>query len=250
MDQNCERNLAEFKHDVALIVKSGFRTRDEALSEAVEVADFTCDIDDDAVRAIVDETFEALLEDEKTWPEITDFDRLSAAFDALERRGFVALHNPHSAPSSASYIAEVAHEKSGGATAGKHYAVFYNTQSLERAIEGSGLCIDFMAFPDNPKYVNSHTAWMAAGMMVVEALEAQGLTTEWSGDPSENVLLHMHWQKRHITVPIPAPEEDLLERDKDWTPPADGMIVADAAVVSRLLGLRPDLHDDTVRSVN
>lgn len=260
MQQDFDRRLAEFEGDVASLVRIGFKTRDEAFKDAVELADFKCDLDEVAIRSIVDCLFDSLVEEEGSWPETTDFDRLDAAFVNLEERGFVALHNPHWAPSSASYIAEVAHERAGGAPAGKHYAVYYHAQSVERAVRGKGLDLSFMAFPGNPTYMNEHTAWTAAGMMVVEALAAQGLATEWSGEPTENILVAMNWQKRHITMPLPAPDEGLLERPSFWTPPSEDAIRADATDFARLFGLRPDiarlvgveldLQDDSYKNIN
>lgn len=212
-------DFSEIRNDAALLVASGCKTREEVLQDVTDWAnDEYGDVDGELLSKLVDSLFDARIEEEKKWPDNTDFDRLDAAFTALEGRGFVALHNADWSPSGASYVAELEYEKSGGAAAGKYYTVFYHTQSIDSAIEGAGLYLSYEAFDGNPEFPDLGMAWKAAGMMVVEELAAQGLACEWDGNPARNILVAMNWQKRHISVPIPAPHKELLEHDEPPPP--------------------------------
>ena len=133
---------------------------------------------------------------ERDWDEITDCDRLDAAFAALEEGGIIARQNfTCCGTCGASEIWDEVEEaqKEGVATQG--YA-FFHMQDTESAIEGHGLYLNYGACEEG------EAAAIAVGHRIVAALEAQGLGTEWDGSWGQRISVAMVWKKRRGLVTI------------------------------------------------
>src|SRR5262245_14884781 len=85
----------------------------------------------------------AKLEDEKTWPDRTDWDRLYAAFTNLNTGRIIALHEAGFAFSDASPIVAEEYHRRGAEESGVEGFCFYPWQEIEHAISGNGLELVF-----------------------------------------------------------------------------------------------------------
>lgn len=161
---------------------------------------------DDRVRRIVAEEWPVRFEAEKSWPAVTDCDRLDAAFAELQRSGIVARQDFTCCRNcgETEIRAELADTDEG--------YVFFHAQDTERAVEGGALWLRYGAVtgPATP-----------VGQRVADALTRHGLTVDWDGDPERAIRVPLTWQRRIGPLPIvqvrtergqayPDPSEDLI----------------------------------------
>lgn len=124
------------------------------------------------------------------WPEITDCDRLDAAFDALEADGVIARQNFTCCSTCGS--TEIWDEIQAAADAGlpaRGYA-FYHVQDTESAVEGHGVYLGYGACEEG------EAAALAVGHDIVAQLERHGLTPEWDGSWDRKIAVPLDWKKR------------------------------------------------------
>ncbi|MEU7674281.1 hypothetical protein AB0C42_05665 [Micromonospora taraxaci] len=217
-----------------------FVRRQVALAEVpaaaivTETTEYLADEADPAVvgaRAwpIVSEEVGAHLAEQARWPEVTDNDRLTAAFRTLSDAGLVARENFSCCRNCGT--AEIGAEVPRGRTA-RGYA-FYHQQDAERGVDGSGVHVAYGLFEQPP------TAQI--GEEVAAALRAEGLTVHWDGDPGTRIRVSLTWQRRRVgrLAALPAPVDDDVDIDVElldqWTgvyAPTDGPSSA-----ARLAGL-------------
>jgi hypothetical protein len=168
-------------------VWSGFYSPDEVDSMIDDIMEN--DADEAMLRAAVVPEFDRKAVAEASWPDITDCDRLNQAFEALNSRGVIALHNAgYTMSDGISDVAEVLHER--GRNGIKGYC-FYHGQDLERAVAGGGLTI---AFGDLD---NDQTKKTEVGRSVRDLLQAFGFAVEWNGDPETRLNIPtLDWKRR------------------------------------------------------
>ncbi len=144
------------------------------------------------VEAQVDAATASLSDEVRSWPQVTDFDRLEAAFSNLNLRGVISLFDAGNTQSEGYEDFQSALANHVQPSIVKGYC-FYHSQDAERAIDGGGL---FLAFgPTNPDDEESGGA--AIGAIVREELERAGLRVEWSGSFSQRIHLpDFRWQRR------------------------------------------------------
>ena len=172
---------------ITSMVWSGFYTADDVdvmIDDLLEE-----DADEELLRAAVEPEFARKAEAEKTWPAVTDCDRLDQAFAALDARGIIALHNAGLTMSDGlTEVFEVQERR--GRDRGKGYC-FYHGQDLDRAVAGAGLLIAFGAVDDN-EVDNTEI-----GRTVRDVLRSFGLTVEWNGTPTSRLnLFPLDWKRR------------------------------------------------------
>jgi hypothetical protein len=149
------------------------------------------EFEEDWIRGLVRREVAAKRKAEKTWPKVTDYDRLDRAFEALEARGVIALHVAgYTQSDGLSDVTEVYHENGGKKS---NYAghCFYTEQDQEGAREGSGMHIGFGHLTgDDAKGVE-------VGKLVREELERAGLKVVWDGTIGRRLYLKdFRWQRR------------------------------------------------------
>jgi hypothetical protein len=150
-------------------------------------------LEDDAdaamLRAAVAPEFDKKSAAEASWPDTTDCDRLDRAFDKLNSRGIIALHNAGYTMSDGIYdVAEVLHER--GRKGIRGYC-FYHGQDVERAVEGGGLTVAFGDLDDDA------IKKAEIGRLVKEVLQESGLTVEWNGDSETRLNIPgLDWRRR------------------------------------------------------
>lgn len=169
-------------------VWSGFYTAEE-VDEVIDDI-----LEDDAhekfLRAAVAPEFDKKREAEREWPEVTDCDRLDAAFEALEKRQILCLHN-------AGYTMSDGHEDAFEALSsqsGRGYIgyCFYHGQDLERAVDGGGLMIAF-------DHVDGDVAGkLGIGIALKEELERVGFKLDWDGTEDKRINIpNIDWKRRY-----------------------------------------------------
>jgi len=144
--------------------------------------------DEEMLRGAVAPEFEAKRAAQGSWPKVTDCDRLDQAFDQLDSRGLIALHNAgYTMSDGLSDVAEHLHERYDGV---KGYC-FYHGQDVERAMKGAGLMIAFGDLDDDK------TKKTEIGHLVREALQTAGFAVEWNGDPETRLNVpRIDWKRR------------------------------------------------------
>lgn len=168
-------------------VWSGFYSPDEVDAMIDDILED--DADEAFLRAAVAPEFDRKTAAEASWPETTDCDRLDEAFDKLNSRGIVALHNAgYTMSDGFTEVAEVLHARGRKGIQGY---CFYHGQDLERAVEGGGLMLAFGDLDDEK------TKKTEIGRLVKGVLQESGLTVEWSGDPEARLNLpRLDWKRR------------------------------------------------------
>ena len=152
-----------------------------------ETVDYLVDEADPAAVAAVawrvaEEAFAAHLAAQATWDDITDSDRLTLGFTALDAAGIVAREN-------FTCCQNCGHSEIGSEAApGARGYVFYHQQDAERAADGEVLYLAYGGF--------GATGDARVGAEVAEALTRQGLMVDWSGDVTKRIRVPRRWQRR------------------------------------------------------
>lgn len=166
---------------IELEVALGFSSRAEIIEVAMGSAEETTR---EEVTRLVDEALRQHQSKQKTWKRRTDSDRLSAAFDALNRQGIVAReHFSMTWTSGRGELREVLAKNPKL----KGY-VFYTPQDLQTVFEDKGVFLTLgSAAPDLD-------ALQAVVKTIVLALQKEGLAPEYDG--MTKVWVPLTWQKR------------------------------------------------------
>jgi hypothetical protein len=182
----------ETLREIETQVRGGFENRDRIIEIFCEEMYAPDELDSDEVEAAVDAAIAAHEAEKPNWPEVTDCDRLDAVFEALNKKGIVALQNTGYTQSDGySDCVEVYHERS------RHEPItgycFYQGQDLERAVHGKGL---YLAFgPMNPK--EEETIGPEIGRIIVDELKQAGFTAKWGGTFAERIFVpDIEWKRR------------------------------------------------------
>jgi hypothetical protein len=191
----------ELEDEITPFVRTRVALAEQQCAEIVEEAvDYLVDEADPATVAevawrIAEAEFAAHLEAQQTWDSITDSDRLTLAFTALDIAGIVAReiftccqHCGH---------AEICGEAGPDA---RGY-VFYHRQDAEGAADGGALHLAHGPFGETDE--------LQVATEIVEALTRQGLTADWNGNLAHRIRVPMRWQRRRIGDLAEVPPPDL-----------------------------------------
>ena len=145
--------------------------------------------DEKMLRESVSIEFRKKLEAEKSWPQVTDLDRLESVFQALKTKGILCLHN-------AGYTMSDGHEDSNEALSAYPKAkffgyCFYHGQDLERAVSGGGLMLAYDHVDgDVPEKIK-------VAQTMQQELEKAGFTVEWDGTTNQRINIpKFDWKNR------------------------------------------------------
>jgi len=185
--------IEELRHWIRVDVRGGF-----ADPEASTPFHVDCLLDGGAdpemlarAREILREELESLRREQESWPEVTDCDRLDAAFRALRRRGILARHY-YGADEQDGLdelrLFEMSELRSRGRE--RRGYVFYSMLDMEGAIAGIGLYLAFGAA------VRGARAAQRVGAEVAGALRRQGLEVSWDGRWDRRIRVDMVWRRR------------------------------------------------------
>jgi hypothetical protein len=182
---------ADILHWVRCFVWSGENDAEEVAILIEENLGPEDEVDQDWLEKEIRREFAAKRKAEKTWPKVTDCDRLDRAFEALQRQGVIALHMAGLTQTDGLEEVEDAYREAGGKKSKYAGHCFYTTQDQEGALDGSGLCIGFGHLSgDDAKGVN-------VGQMLRAALEGEGFKVEWDGTIGRRLEVKgFRWQRR------------------------------------------------------
>lgn len=148
-------------------------------------------VDWDWLRDVIAAEVAAKRAVEKTWPAVTDWDRLDRAFGKLEGQGVIALHMAGFTQSDGLEEVEDDYEEAGGKESNYAGHCFYTEQDQTSALDGDGMYIGFGHLSgDNAKGI-------AVGRLLRAALEAEGFNVEWNGTIKSRLFVKgFRWQRR------------------------------------------------------
>ena len=129
---------------------------------------------------------------ERTWPKVTDCDRLDRVFTALEKRGVLTDSDDTALTQSDGFeaVEELYRDEGGKKSAFVGYC-FYTSQDRQAALAGDGLMLAYGHFTDHAK------KGVEIGQIVREEFERAGFTVEWEGTLNRRILLKgFNWQRR------------------------------------------------------
>ncbi len=182
----------EVQRHIWRLVRSGFYEKRHIVEIDCEEIHEPGTHDKDEVAAAVQREVEALLEEQKSWPQVTDCDRLDEVFEALNQQGVIALQNAGNTQSDGyDDVREIYGE--AGEPSGYMGYCFYHGQDLERAVQGEGLWLAFGPLkPESEK-----TEGPTVGALIVKELELKGLRVKWNGTFGQRIFVeNLEWKKR------------------------------------------------------
>lgn len=185
-----EQHVAD---SIAQWVWSGFYTRDDIEQMMDDIVDDDCDVD--ALRSLIGPKLREKQKAERSWPALTDCDRLDKVFYDLHERGICALANAGYTKSDGyADVADAVADAPDG-----HYTgyCFYHGQDVERAIEGHGVMLAFGDLGDDD------ARGMEVGQAVAEALRQAGFQVDWDGSMQTRINLPVFDWKRRASAPAP-----------------------------------------------
>ncbi|MFK7766753.1 MAG: hypothetical protein AB8B55_05990 [Mariniblastus sp.] len=182
----------ETKAEIALMVRSGFYSRDRLFEIFTEESYAPDELAPGEVSTELDAQFAQYDQEKQSYPGTTDCDRLDDAFRLMNERGVVAIQNAGYTQSDGFEDVGEAYNQHPNKETVLGYC-FYHGQDLERAVSGDGL---FFAFgPVNP--ADEQTVGVDVGNIVRNALENSGLSVEWDGTFEYRLRVpKLNWQKR------------------------------------------------------
>lgn len=151
-----------------------------------------------AVRAAIDAAFAKHAEDMRSWPAVTDCDRLAKAFLALDQIGILALENCGADLDDG--ILRACHvdldREEAGAPKSRGYC-FFHQQDVMRAVAGTGLMLAYGTFEEADPQKPAAQKTQEIGQVVVATLRAHGFEVTWNGSPGSRIALPgFRWQRR------------------------------------------------------
>ncbi|MFF5492815.1 DUF6891 domain-containing protein [Streptomyces aquilus] len=137
-------------------------------------------------QRLVDRLWLERVAEQEAWEGVTDPERLTRAFEALEAAGITARENFTCCRSCGTGEIGAEREDARG-------YVFFHQQVTEQAAEGHGLALHYGGFD------GSDETTIAVGQEVVAALTTVGLSTQWDGDPGRAIDVGpLDWRKRLV----------------------------------------------------
>lgn len=145
------------------------------------------------VRNALVHAVSALVQDQETWPVLTDFDRLQLAFDRLEEEDVVARQNFTCCGTCGA--AEIGvemddYEEITGREARGY--VFFHQQDTESAVESGSLYISYGASDATAPTEES----VGVGQRLFDILQSVGLKPIWDGKINHRVGVAIDWKRR------------------------------------------------------
>lgn len=154
---------------------------------------FEDDATEALLRAAVEPEFAKKRAAELSWPDVTDCDRLDAAFAELSDAGIVALHD--AGGTTADGIVSVGEALDEIGREGIRGYCFYHSQDVDRALEAGQLWIAFGDLHDDPRQAAD------VAKAVQRVLERHGFQVEWNGDLGTRINIPaFDWKRRLLPI--------------------------------------------------
>jgi hypothetical protein len=176
--------------EVSILINSGFYNQNEIL-EIIEEQFIDEDISLTDTKSIISDKFDEKIETEKSWEEITDFDKLKSCFDQLNKNNIIAIHNAgYTVDEGVHDSFEVFHHLQTKDISPKGFC-FYHFQDIEYALESPLLNIAFGDFNNKKKKS------LEIGKIIANVLEDNGFSLNWNEDLNMPIEINPFiWKKR------------------------------------------------------
>jgi hypothetical protein len=178
--------------DISAMVRSGFYVKHDLMPIFCEEMYEPGELDPEEVSAVLDREFQKLAIAQRSWPAVTDCDRLDEAFLAINSRGVIALQNAGYTQSDGydDFVESLKEMPDRNTILGY---CFYHGQDLDRAVRGGGL---YLAFgPTDPR--DEETKGPGVGRIIQDELLRVGLPVEWDGGFGTRIFVpRLTWQRR------------------------------------------------------
>jgi hypothetical protein len=183
---------AEVLEEISTMVRAGFYDKQRLLAIFLEEMYAPGELDKTTVTTAIDTATKEWNKEKKTWPTVTDCDRLEKAFAKLRKHGVISLQNAGYTQSDGYDDVQAAYRRHPRKSSVVGYC-FYHGQDLERAVRGGGL---YLAYgPVDPN--DEETEGPKVGHLIREELERVGLNVQWDGTFDTRILMpDFLWQKR------------------------------------------------------
>lgn len=191
-DRKLEAILQDLQAFITREVAAAFSAQDQLVDYALEMY---CDQEEPAVlrpyaERLARELITSHLQQQRTWPEVTDCDRLDQAFAELENRGILCRQNFSCCGTCGA--TEIWGEIEAARAEGREilgYA-FHHHQETENAVEGGGLFLGYGAV------LKSEKTALDIARQIVEVIERHGLSTDWDGTWDQRIGVRLDWKRR------------------------------------------------------
>jgi hypothetical protein len=185
--------LEELRAYIVREIRGGYARPEEIAEAAVEAVQ-----EDEAAGnhlrphadRLVAEVLAEAREEQKSWPKVTDCDRLDQAFATLETGGIIARQNFACCQSCGH--SEIWDEVKAATEGGRSVLgyTFFHQQDTEGAAEGGGLYLAYGATE------HGEAAAVAVGQVIVNALSGCGLEVVWDGSFKKRIFVKLEWRRR------------------------------------------------------
>jgi hypothetical protein len=176
-------------NQIRLNVWSGLNVPDDVQDMITDILEV--DADEEMLRGLVAEEFARKAEAEKSWPDLTDCDRLDTAFQQLNQKGVIAIHNAGWDKGEGFHNCLEAYGDAGSPK--ELFGIcYYTSQDIESAIDGAGLFIGF----SSTRPEDEATDAPRAAELICTEIRAAGLSVDWDGSASSRITVNMQWQLR------------------------------------------------------
>lgn len=191
--------LKELQERVALEVKGGFANQREILELISDVMKYDYELKGDDLKEmrkklkdIIADLLEQHKKEQATWPEVTDCDRLDAAFAELEEQGILTAQNAGYTQSDGfDDISEKYFRLTKKQQKDSIGFVFFHGQDLERVLESKKLLLAFGAGKGDAK------SDVKVGKIIQKVLMAHSFKVKWNGKSDTRLeISKFTWQKR------------------------------------------------------
>jgi hypothetical protein len=185
---------------IQLHLAQGFETPEQFLPGIIEM--LADEHDEDEVRRVVAELLPKLqsqhVRDQRTWPSVTDCDRLDAAFEALNASGIMAKHHWWCCGNCGAAAMPEEFDRIGGRWQGTPIVgyAFYHVQDTESAVDNGDLCLNFGSCEQASDAQAYEAQSIAVARTVVACLREQGLEVDWDETYGRRPRVRVTWQRR------------------------------------------------------
>lgn len=192
MSNELSKVLPDLEAQIKELVSNGFYSREEIEELAVDY--FADEADLDSLRGPAqDLTKKAMIErvaEQASWPEVTDCDRLDAAFAEMENNGIISRQNFSCCGNCGSYeIGEPMREAFDAGVNVRGYA-FYHEQDTEAAVLGHGICLNYGSVDEG------EAAALSIANEIAATFRRHDLQVDWDGTWNKRIAIPLDWKRR------------------------------------------------------
>lgn len=195
MEERLSETLKQLERAVEAAVVAGFFSPEQILDKLPYRYSVWPEIKAEELRSYVEEFLRRSCtrqaEAQKSWPALTDCDRLDTAFAKLESQNILCRQNFSINLSNA--LAEIWDEIRRAEGRGREIRgfVFYHEQDVGSAMAGN-LYLSFGSIEEE------ELADREIGSVIIRTLEENGLNVQWGGSLDERISVQIDWKRRRL----------------------------------------------------